>query len=80
MYIEITVDLNRYQKGKVLDLRLSNYHTVKKLIDLVWQSQKLTSEPREGYWIRISNKDLVVSGNARLNEAGILSGDRVEIL
>ncbi|MDR4935055.1 EsaB/YukD family protein [Rossellomorea marisflavi] len=80
MYIEITVDLNRYQKGKVLDLRLSNYHTVKKLIDLVWQSQKLTSEPREGYWIRIANKDLVISGNARLNEAGILSGDRVEIL
>lgn len=41
---------------------------------------KLTSEPREGYWIRIANKDRVISGNARLNDAEILSGDRVEIL
>ncbi|RBP04925.1 EsaB/YukD family protein [Rossellomorea aquimaris] len=79
MYIEITIDLERYNE-KCFDLRLSNYHTVKKMIDLVWQSQKLTAEPREGYWIRIVNKREVIPGNTRLIDAGIHSGDRIEIL
>ncbi|MCC5803445.1 EsaB/YukD family protein [Rossellomorea vietnamensis] len=79
MYIEITIDLDRYDENS-FDLRLSNYHTVKKLIDLVWQSQKLTAETRDGYWIRIANKDKVVPGNIRLVDAGIYTGDRIEIL
>lgn len=79
MYIEITIDLGHYEE-KSFDLRLSNYHTVKKLIDLVWQSQKLTIDPREGCWIRVVNKQKVVPGHARLIDAGIHSGDRIEIL
>lgn len=79
MYIEITIDLNRYDENS-FDLRLSNYHTVKKLIDLVWQSQKLAAETRDGYWIRIANKHKVVPGNIRLVDAGIRTGDRIEIL
>ncbi|WLR42820.1 EsaB/YukD family protein [Bacillus carboniphilus] len=80
MYIEITVDLNQYEKDKKVDLRLSNYHTVKKLVDFVWQSQKLSAQPRDGYWVRITNKNQVVPGNIKLADAGILSGDRIEIL
>lgn len=79
MYIEITIDLKRYDH-KRFELRLSNYHTIKKLIDLVWQSQKLEVESRNGYWIRIANKERVVSGNIRLIDAGINTGDRIEIL
>ncbi|RIW39106.1 ubiquitin [Bacillus salacetis] len=79
MYIEITIDLDRYDKD-CFDLRLSNYHTVKKMIDLVWQTQKLGSEPRDGYWIRVVNKRKVIPGSIRLMDAGIRSGDRIEIL
>ncbi|BCB06047.1 EsaB/YukD family protein [Bacillus sp. KH172YL63] len=79
MYIEITIDLKRYDDRRI-DMRLSNYHTVKKLIDLVWQSQKLEAGSREGYWIRITNKQEVIPGNIRLIDAGIRTGDRIEIL
>ncbi|KUP09449.1 ubiquitin [Bacillus coahuilensis p1.1.43] len=79
MYIEVTIDLKNYNQT-YFDIRLSNYHTVKKLVDLVWQSQKLEGKSREGYWVRISNKQKVVPGNIRLMDAGIHTGDRIEIL
>ncbi|WP_113926872.1 EsaB/YukD family protein [Bacillus sp. P14.5] len=79
MYIELTIDLERYD-GSCFDLRLSNYHTVKKMVDLVWQTQKVAYEPREGNWIRVVNKRKVIPGSIRLMDAGIRSGDRIEIL
>ena len=36
MYIEITIDVKNYIND-VFDLRLSDYHSVKKVIDIVWQ-------------------------------------------
>ncbi|MFY4773660.1 EsaB/YukD family protein [Metabacillus sp. RGM 3146] len=79
MYVEITIDLKHYN-GERFDLRLSNYYSVKKLIDVVWQARNLQEPPREGYWIRIPNKKVVLTGNDTLNDCGITSGDCVEIL
>ncbi|PLR96522.1 EsaB/YukD family protein [Bacillus sp. T33-2] len=79
MYIEITVDLKNYN-GDTFDLRLSNYHSVKKVVDIVWQAKSISSSPREGYWARIPNKQIVLSGNDILVESGITTGDRLEIL
>ncbi|MGA4721528.1 EsaB/YukD family protein [Fictibacillus nanhaiensis] len=79
MYIEVTVDLKHYT-GEAFDLRLSNFHTVKKVIDIVWQTKEIDSPPRDGYWVRVPNKNIVLSGNQKLIESGILTGDRFEIL
>ncbi|WP_026693087.1 EsaB/YukD family protein [Peribacillus kribbensis] len=79
MYIQITIDLKNYTKD-VFDLQLSNYLTVNKLVDIVWQVKKIPALPREGYWIRVQNKDLVLRGYGSLEEGGITSGDRIEIL
>ncbi|MGM7723464.1 EsaB/YukD family protein [uncultured Metabacillus sp.] len=79
MYIEVTVDLKNYQKDS-FDLRLSNYHTVKKMVDIVWQAKKVNEQPKEGSWIRIINKHKIVQGNERLIDVGITTGDRIEIL
>ncbi|KGX91110.1 ubiquitin [Pontibacillus halophilus JSM 076056 = DSM 19796] len=80
MYIEITIDVSHYESGDSFDLRLSNYHTIKQLVDLVWQLKKFQTPPRQGYWVRISNKRVVLPGNERLVDAGVLTGDRIEIL
>lgn len=79
MYIEITIDLKNYQKDS-FDLRLSNYHTVKKVVDIVWQAVSPGSPPREGEWVRIVNKNLILPGPEKLVDHGITSGDRLEIL
>lgn len=79
MYIEVTVDLKNYT-GEAFDLRLSNFHTVKKVIDIVWQTKEIDSPPRDGYWVRVPNKNIILSGNQKLIESGILTGDRFEIL
>jgi uncharacterized ubiquitin-like protein YukD len=79
MYIEVTVDLKNYT-GESFDLRLSNFHTVKKVIDIVWQTKEIDSPPRDGYWVRVPNKNIILSGNQKLIESGILTGDRFEIL
>lgn len=57
MYIEITVDLKNYT-GDRFDIRLSNYYTVKQFIDVVWQVKNIQDKPREGYWIRVQNKNI----------------------
>ncbi|PLR83448.1 ubiquitin [Bacillus canaveralius] len=79
MYIELTVDLKNYKKD-TFDLRLSNYHSVKKVIDIVWQAKSISEPPREGYWVRIPNKQIVLSGTDKLVDCGITTGDRLEIL
>ncbi|PLR82275.1 EsaB/YukD family protein [Bacillus sp. V33-4] len=79
MYIELTVDLKNYKKD-TFDLRLSNYHSVKKVIDIVWQAKSISKPPREGYWVRIPNKQIVLSGTDKLVDCGITTGDRLEIL
>lgn len=79
MYIEITIDLKNYQKDS-FDIRLSNYHSVKKLIDIVWQAKSMTEQPRQGAWIRVVNKQKIIQGTERLLDAGIRTGDRIEIL
>ena len=79
MYIEVTVDLKNYT-GEKFDIRLSNYYSVKKLVDVVWQVKELTDVPREGYWIRVQNKKIILSGNEQLAAGGITTGDRLEIL
>ncbi|MBP3039686.1 ubiquitin [Bacillaceae bacterium Marseille-Q3522] len=79
MYIEVTIDLQNYEK-ETFDLRLSNYHSVKKVVAIVWQAKSISLPPREGFWVRIPNKHLVLSGNDRLIDSGITTGDRLEIL
>ncbi|MCD7033989.1 ubiquitin [Metabacillus sp. GX 13764] len=79
MYVEITIDLKHYN-GERFDIRLSNYFSVKKMVDIVWQAKNLQTDPREGYWIRISNRQAVLSGNERLIDCGVTTGDCVEIL
>ena len=79
MYIEITIDLKNYQQDS-FDIRLSNYHSVKKLIDIVWQAKSMEEPPRQGAWIRVVNKQKVIQGTERLLDAGIRTGDRIEIL
>ncbi|MDL4840548.1 EsaB/YukD family protein [Aquibacillus rhizosphaerae] len=79
MYINITIDLQRYNQEK-FDLRLSNYHSIKKMIDIVWQTKQLGYLPREGCWVRVVNKQKIVSSTQRLIDVGITTGDRIEIL
>ncbi|MGX2958100.1 EsaB/YukD family protein [Peribacillus sp. JNUCC 23] len=79
MYIIVTIDLKHYGNDS-FDLRLSNYNSVKKLIDIVWQAKAISEPPREGYWVRIPNKQIVLSGTDKLVEHGITTGDRFEIL
>ncbi|HZH60749.1 MAG TPA: EsaB/YukD family protein [Metabacillus sp.] len=79
MYIEITIDLKNYQQDS-FDIRLSNYYSVKKLIDIVWQAKNMTEQPRQGAWIRVVNKQKIIQGTERLLDAGIRTGDRIEIL
>ncbi|MBM7694486.1 putative ubiquitin-like protein YukD [Peribacillus deserti] len=79
IYIQVTIDLKNYT-GDVFDLQLSNYLSIKKVIDIVWQVQKVSLKPREGYWVRVQNKDVVVQGYGSLQENGITNGDRIEIL
>ncbi|TYR79169.1 ubiquitin [Priestia megaterium] len=79
MYVEVTIDLKHYT-GERFDLRLSDYHSIKKVIEIVWQAKKIPGLPREGYWVRIPNKHLVFSGPNKLAECGITNGDCIEIL
>ncbi|MFP7473166.1 EsaB/YukD family protein [Niallia taxi] len=79
MYIEVTVDLQKYNRNNI-DLRLSDYYTIKKLIDLSWQVSDIETLPRSGYWVRVKNKQKVFPGNQRLTDAGITTGDIIEIL
>ncbi|WP_213422101.1 EsaB/YukD family protein [Bhargavaea massiliensis] len=79
MYIEITVDLTHYDGG-VFDLRLSDYHTMKKVTEIARQAKGVTKSQREGHWVRIANKNRVVPGHLSLAKCGIQSGDRLEIL
>ncbi|MFD2922409.1 EsaB/YukD family protein [Halobacillus naozhouensis] len=79
MYIQVSIDLQNYHK-KELDLRLSSRSTVKRLIDIVWQVSQLDTPPRDGDWVRVVNKQMVCAGNVTLEESGITSGDKLEIL
>ncbi|KAB7667798.1 EsaB/YukD family protein [Bacillus sp. B1-b2] len=79
MYIEVTIDFAKYN-GENLELRLSNYHTVKKLVDIAWQTTSRLDAPRDGYWVKVLNKKKVFSGEHRLADIGIMTGDKIQIL
>ena len=79
MYIEVTVDLKNYT-GDRFDIRLSDYYTVKQFIDVVWQIKKIQDNPREGYWVRVKNKKIILPGSEQLATSGIMTGDCLEIL
>ncbi|MFJ7932755.1 EsaB/YukD family protein [Sporosarcina sp. NPDC096371] len=79
MYIEITVDLSNYE-GDVFDLKLSDYHTMKKLIDIAWQAGSISKSQREGHWVRVVNKHKLFPGHLTLAHCGITTGDRIEII
>lgn len=79
MYIEVTVDLKNYT-GESFDVRLSDYYSVKQLVDVVWQVKAMTDIPREGYWVRVQNKKIMLSGSEQLAASGVTTGDRLEIL
>lgn len=61
MYIQVTIDLQNYT-GEVFDLQISNYLSVKKVIEIVWQVKKIEMQPKDGYWIRVQNKEFVRPG------------------
>ncbi|MFC4024363.1 EsaB/YukD family protein [Oceanobacillus longus] len=79
MYIHVTVDMQNYDHAPI-ELRLSDQHSVKKLVNITWQALNLTVKPREGNWIRVKNKERVYAGLHSLEECGITTGDCVEIL
>ncbi|WZX99659.1 EsaB/YukD family protein [Bacillus sp. FSL W7-1360] len=80
MYIQVTINLHHYKK-KTLDLRISDQHTAKKLIDIVWKLERLPQiDRREGGWVRIQNKKRMLSGSEVLADSGVSSGDHLEIL
>ena len=79
MYIEVSIDLKQYN-GECFDLRLSNSYTVKELVEIVWQVKSIPYPPKEGFWVRNTNKQRVLSGNDLLVNSGITTGDRLEIL
>ncbi|AEH46495.1 EsaB/YukD family protein [Parageobacillus thermoglucosidasius] len=79
MYIQVTIDLRHYTED-VFDLRLSNFYSIKKLIDIVWQLKSISAPPREGYWVRVDNKQMVCPGYFTLKDSGITDGDRIVIL
>ena len=79
IYIQLTIDLKRYT-GEVFDLQVSNYRSVKKVVEIVWQVKGIADMPRDGYWVRVQNKEFVCSGYDTLVDSGITTGDRLEIL
>lgn len=79
IYIQLTIDLNRYT-GEVFDLQVSNYRSIKKVVEIIWQVKDIASAPKEGYWVRVQNKEFVCSGYETLLDSGITTGDRLEIL
>ena len=79
MYIELTIDLKNYS-GESFDIRLSDYYSVKQLVEVVWQVKEMSEVPREGYWVRVQNKKIMLSGSEQLAACGITTGDRLEIL
>ena len=79
MYINVTVDLSNYKQSPI-ELRLSNQHTIKSLIDITWQTTQIQTAPKEGFWVRVQNKQKTFSGAMSLEEAGITRGDRIEVL
>jgi uncharacterized ubiquitin-like protein YukD len=79
MYVEITIDLKNYNSDS-FDIRVSDYHSIKNVIDIVWKSKGISIPPREGGWVRIVNKEQVFPGQRTMSECGITTGDRVEIL
>ncbi|SIT70707.1 EsaB/YukD family protein [Edaphobacillus lindanitolerans] len=79
MYVEVTVDLSNYE-GDVMDLRLSDYHTFKKVTHIARQVQDVTKHQREGHWVRVVNKNRTYPGHMTLAQCEIKSGDRLEIL
>lgn len=79
IYIQLTIDLKRYT-GEVFDLQVSNYRSVKKVVEIVWQVKEIADMPRDGYWVRVQNKEFVCSGYDTLVDSGITTGDRLEIL
>ncbi|MFF5400472.1 EsaB/YukD family protein [Peribacillus butanolivorans] len=79
MYIQLTIDLKRYT-GEVFDLQVSNYRSIKKVVEIVWQVKNIDCTPKEGYWVRVQNKEFVCSGYDTLLDSGITTGDRLEIL
>jgi len=79
MYIQLTIDVKTYGE-KPFDLQLSDQHSVKTFVDIVRQTAKIPAHTREGYWVRVKNKDRVFTGNHTLAGCGITTGDHVEIL
>lgn len=79
MYVEITVSLKPFDQPE-LDIRLSDYHTVKKVIEIVGQATDSLDKPNPTSWIRVLNKDKVITSDIRLVDAGITTGDCIEII
>lgn len=79
MYIHVTVDLSNYDKN-MLELRLSNQHTLKKVIDIAWQVAQVERRPREGFWVRVESKKTVFPGVHTLEQCNIMTGDRLKVL
>ncbi|HLS66113.1 MAG TPA: EsaB/YukD family protein [Pseudogracilibacillus sp.] len=79
MYIHVTVDLSNYDKD-MLELRLSNQHTLKKVIDIAWQVAQIKRKPREGFWVRVEREKAVFPGVHTLEQCRIMTGDRLKVL
>lgn len=79
-HIYSTNDRFKQVYREVFDLQVSNYRSIKKVVEIIWQVKDIASAPKEGYWVRVQNKEFVCSGYETLLDSGITTGDRLEIL
>lgn len=86
LFCEVEICVYRYYHrlknydGSVFDLRLSNYLHIKQVIHIAWQAKQISLPKRDGGWVRVVNKKAVFSGEYKLSDCGITTGDRLEIL
>jgi len=79
MYIHVTLDLSHYDRD-LLELRLSNQHSIKKVIDIAWQVAQIEQKPREGFWVKVERQKAIFPGVYTLDECNIMTGDRLKVL
>lgn len=78
MYMELTVKLK--DEDQSIDLRMSDQKTIHQLVQVTWKLLEVKRQPKDGGWVRIVNKQKVISGVLTLEESGVTSGDLIEIL
>lgn len=79
MYIQLSVHM-KDKDHEQIDIRVSDQYTVKAFVTIAHQILNNSEQISDGYWIRVTSKNKVFTGNQTLKACGITTGDRIEIL